>query len=573
MRAGFLGASLLCGLASALPQAESSSSSNATATSTTSSAASTCSGNDASSRTSWCDYDISTDYYETVPETGVTREYWFVLQDGTASPDGIERYVQTINGSVPGPTIYGDWGDTVRVHFTNNLTESTNGTSIHFHGMRQNFTNPNDGVVSITQCPVAVGSSVTYEFRLTQYGSSWYHSHYGLQAWEGLFGGILINGPATANYDEDVGLIFLNDWDHQTVDELWETAETSGPPTLDTGLLNGTNIYNNSGTITGERLSLNWTSGTSYRLRFVNAAVDSHYKVMVDNHTMTVIAADLVPIEPYETTVLNMGMGQRYDVIITADQASVASDFWLRAIAQSACSENDNPTIRGIIHYDGSTDTPSTKAYSYTDECVDESISDLVPYVARTMEVGTNLTEAVTVGYNSDDVFRWYMNSTSMEVEWANPTLKSVYNNDLDFTNTSGVVQLDTANKWYFVVIETSNTVPHPIHLHGHDFSIVAQGTGSWNGTISSTTNPPRRDTAMLIASGHLVLGFETDNPGAWLMHCHIGWHTSEGFAIQILERYTELQDLIDYDSLNSTCEAWTSYATTESVTSDDSGI
>lgn len=40
--------------------------------------------------------------------------------------------------------------------------------------------------------------------------TTWYHSHFALQAWEGIFGGIVINGPASANYDEDMGLVFLN---------------------------------------------------------------------------------------------------------------------------------------------------------------------------------------------------------------------------------------------------------------------------------------------------------------------------------------------------------------------------
>jgi hypothetical protein len=39
-----------------------------------------------------------------------------------------------------------------------------------------------------------------------------------LQAWQGIFGGVVINGPATANYDEDLGMLFLNDWGHQVSD-------------------------------------------------------------------------------------------------------------------------------------------------------------------------------------------------------------------------------------------------------------------------------------------------------------------------------------------------------------------
>lgn len=116
--------------------------------------------------------------------------------------------------------------------------------SLHFYGIRQNWTNQNDGVASITQFPTAPGDSYTYECRTLQYGmlqkvllfcaspltdfllcdnscpkmyanmptgSSWYHSHYSVQAWDAVLGGILINGPATANYDVDLGNLFLND--------------------------------------------------------------------------------------------------------------------------------------------------------------------------------------------------------------------------------------------------------------------------------------------------------------------------------------------------------------------------
>lgn len=275
-----------------------------------------CAGNTATTRNEWCDYSIDTDYTTEVVDTGVTKEYWLELTDVTVAPDGVSRSAMAVNGSIPGPTLFADWGDTVVVHVTNSLTTSNNGTSIHWHGIRQNFTNQNDGVVSITQCPGAPGETTTYTWKATQYGSTWYHSHFALQAWEGIAGGIIINGPATANYDEDLGMVFLSDWDHSTVDQLWTEAESSGPPTLDTGLINGTNVYDD----TGSRFNVSFTSGTSYRMRLVNAAVDTHFKFSIDNHTMQVISTDLIPITPYDATVLNIGMGQRYDIIVTADQ-------------------------------------------------------------------------------------------------------------------------------------------------------------------------------------------------------------------------------------------------------------
>lgn len=95
--------------------------------------------NSASDRSCWGDYDISTNYYDVVPDTGVTREYWFNIENTTAAPDGIERIVLAINGSIPGPTIIADWGDEIIVHITNNM--QNNGSTIHWHGIRQNYTN------------------------------------------------------------------------------------------------------------------------------------------------------------------------------------------------------------------------------------------------------------------------------------------------------------------------------------------------------------------------------------------------------------------------------------------------
>ncbi|GKT66437.1 multicopper oxidase [Colletotrichum tofieldiae] len=536
-----------------------------------------CSGNTASTRSEWCDYSVDTDYGTETPDTGVTREYWLELTDVTVAPDGVSRSAMAVNGSIPGPTLFADWGDTVKVHVTNSLTTSNNGTSIHFHGIRQNYTNQNDGVSSITQCPTAPGDTITYTWKATQYGSTWYHSHFALQAWQGIFGGIVINGPATANYDEDLGMLFLNDWDHQTVDELYSSAETSGPPTLDNGLINGTNVYgdDDSTSQTGYRYNVTWDSGTSYRMRLVNAAVDTHWKFSIDNHTMQVIASDLVPITPYNATVLDIGMGQRYDIIVTADQASTADNFWIRAIPQSACSDNDSTdNIKGIISYTGTITTPTTTGYSYTDSCDDET-DNLAPYVSKTVsDANWDELESATVGKNTAGLFKWSLNSTSMLVDWANPTLESIVNGTTSWETDDAVIELSEANQWVYFVVETTLGVPHPIHLHGHDFFVLAQGSGTYSSSITlNTSNPPRRDTAMLPASGYLVMAWETDNPGAWLMHCHIGWHTSEGFSMQFIERYSEIAAITDNTTLTDTCSTWTTFQEENEIEQEDSGV
>lgn len=73
----------------------------------------TCEFDSANSPTCWGNYNLSTNWYDEAPDTGVTREYWFDIQNTTVSPDGYERMGLVINGTFPGPTIFADWGDTV----------------------------------------------------------------------------------------------------------------------------------------------------------------------------------------------------------------------------------------------------------------------------------------------------------------------------------------------------------------------------------------------------------------------------------------------------------------------------
>ncbi len=124
--------------------------------------------------------------------------------------------------------------------------------------------------------------------------------------------------------------------------------------------------------------------------------------------------------------------GQRYDILVTANQSSVADNFWMRAIPQSACSSNDNSDdIRGIVYYGSSAGTLETTGYSYTDSCDDEDVSNLVPYVSKTVS-GETVTEkeSATVAKNSDSLFRWYLNSTTMVVDWADHTAAGVRGRD-----------------------------------------------------------------------------------------------------------------------------------------------
>ncbi|KAJ5604430.1 hypothetical protein N7510_009584 [Penicillium lagena] len=522
----------------------------------------------------WHPFTIDTNYYESIPDTNVVREYWFEIVNTTAAPDGVERPVLLVNGQFPGPAIEANWGDTVKVHVTNRMSD--NGTALHFHGVRQLRTNQMDGVASLTQCPIAPGQSYTYVWRAEQYGSSWYHSHFSLQAWEGVYGPIVIHGPATAEYDEDIGVVFLSDWAHRTIDEMYQSQlETYGTPQMEGGLLNGMNVWVQAdGTTVGRRFETFLKPGKKYRIRLINTAMHTHFKFSIDGHDLTVIANDFVPLAPFTTTVVPIGMGQRYDVIMTADQP--LDNYWMRAVPQTFCSNNTSgDNIKGVIRYAGAPHTdPASSKWDYGDDvqCEDFVMSKLVPHLALDADLNKNSrlvnSPAAVDAVGDPSLYLWTLGGSAFNVSWQDPTLRQTAKpGKVNWKAGQGVVQVDKADELVVFIIQTYIQAPHPIHLHGHDFFVLAQGLGTYDShnVTLQTNNPPRRDTAMLPSKdeggGYLVLAFPADNPGVWLMHCHVGFHATEGFAQQIVERRTELQQFLDKGVLERTCRAWDQYA------------
>jgi FtsP/CotA-like multicopper oxidase with cupredoxin domain len=275
-------------------------------------------------------------------------------------------------------------------------------------------------------------------------------------------------------------------------------------------------------------------------------------------------------------------MGQRYDLIVEAKTNRAVDNYWLRATWQSTCNANGNPDgILGIVRYDAaSTALPTTTGRSYPDDCGDEPYASLVPHLP--LDVGRNgALSSLELGANFTNILQWTLNSSSLYLNWSDPTNLRIANNQSVFPTDYNVYPLPTPNDWvYWVINDHSGGPPyHPIHLHGHDAFVLAQG----NGTYSPSTvklnfdNPPRRDTVTLAAGGHLVIAFKTDNPGSWLMHCHVAWHASEGFAVQFVEREKEIPRTMKAGNLEvfeNTCETWDRYWNAKEVYGQsDSGI
>ena len=321
--------------------------------------------------------------YTQSPNTGQVRSYDFTIHRGVIAPDGYQKHVLLINNQFPGPTIEANWGDTITVNVHNALDNSTDGpeegTALHWHGLLQAGNPWEDGVPAIGQCPIAPGKSLQYSFKADLYGTSWYHSHYSAQYAGGLFGPMIIHGPSNADYDVDVGPVLISDWFHKQyydlVQDIMGTEKTLVAPKSDNNLINGKMDFDCSlvkdGTPCTNRAGLakfKFTKGKKHRLRLINASAEALQKFSIDNHNMTVIANDFVPVVPYDTNVVTLGVGQRTDVIVDADGDSNGI-YWMRSTI-SNCSNTLQPDAQAIIYYEDAdtSQRPRTSAWPLGDD-------------------------------------------------------------------------------------------------------------------------------------------------------------------------------------------------------------
>ena len=263
---------------------------------------------------------------------------------------GKPRMATTINGTIPGPTLRWREGDTVTIRVKNELHEST---SIHWHGILLPY--QMDGVPGISFDGIPPGATFTYQFKVQQSGTYWYHSHSGMQEQEGMYGAIVIS-PALADAikSERDYVVALSDWtDEDPMRVMMKLKMQSdyynfNQPTVagffsdiaqdgwsaalskrrmwNEMRMNPTDLADISGhtytyLMNGSAPSRNWTGlfkpGERVRLRLINSSAMTFFDVRIPGLSMTVVQADGQNVEPVIVDEIRMGVAETYDVLIT----------------------------------------------------------------------------------------------------------------------------------------------------------------------------------------------------------------------------------------------------------------
>ncbi|KAI3601573.1 laccase, partial [Moniliophthora roreri] len=436
-----------------------------------------------------------------------------VISNQDVSPDGFTRGAIVAGGDTIGPLIVGNK---------------------HWHGFFQQSTNWADGMAFVNQCPIAKGNSFLYDFTATdQAGTFWYHYHLSTQYCDGLRGPIVIYDPddphaSLYDVDDESTVITLADQYHMKAKEI-----TFGTP--GSTLINGLGRWSQGNETDLSVITV--TSGQRYRMRLINTACDAAYTFSIDNHTMTVIEADAVNIEPIEVDSLTIYAGIRANPNIGTTGYTNGINS---AILRYDTAEEEEPDVLDIT---------STNPLSE---------ADLVP-LENPGAPGDPVVGGVDYALHLNFAFTSAATFTVNDATFVPPTVPVL------LQILSGAQTADTLLPSGSVVALPSNSTIELSMTGGllgleHTFDVVrVAGSSEYN-----YENPIRRDVVNAgSTSDNVTIRFTTDNPGPWILHCHVDWHLEAGFAIVFAEATDEWVDTIDPS------DAWENLCPTYDALSD----
>lgn len=517
-------------------------------------------------------------------------EYELEIDESSVNFTGQSVEAITVNGSIPGPTLEANVGDTLRVTFNNRLNTPS---SIHWHGVL--LPNDQDGVPYLTTQPIAANSSFTYEFPITHHGTYWYHSHWGFQEQRGVYGALVFHPEVEKVLADQEQVLLFSDWtdedpqqvlrnmkrDHdyygikkdsvQSWDRVIEQGKQAVINRLNAnwirmGPMDISDVGYDAFLVNGqEQIELsNLPSGKTMRLRLVNASGSSYFHIRFAGGPMQVVAADGVDVEPLNVEELMIATAETYDVIVqlpndrtyelraTANDGTGYSSVWIGGGAERVSAQNFQPDNLYLMSHS-----------SHDMSSMGQSDMDMP-------ELGLGSEAMDHSGMDHSGMDHSSMGHESMEMTGMMPS-------DVDATVQKSLGQYENLRalqptsfdsalprrdvllrltgtmdgyRWQFndmplsaadrILIKRGEVVrfelknetmmSHPIHLHGHFFRVLT-AAGEYS-PLKHTVNVPPLQT--------VVIEFEADEEKDWIFHCHNLYHMMTGMTRIV--RYDDFQ-------------------------------
>lgn len=445
------------------------------------------------------------------PNSGRSEETRAVLRAITSTaqltPKGypgsnVWAFAMSGSGTIPGPEIRVKAGERVTLRLLNDLPQPT---AVHWHGIR--IDNAMDGAAPLTQAAVPTGGTFDYDFVCPDPGTYWYHSHNRSleQVARGLAGPLIVEdkepwlglpGAATRELT-----LMLDDWllgeDGAIVEDRWDDLHAAAHAGRmgNTGTVNGLS-YPEFSLRPQERV----------RLRIINVATDRIMPIRLPGLSPTLIALDGHPVAPREVETVVLAPAQRADIVIEAPAAASVSDGLVLdtgrghqvELATFRIAGEPMQAIREPVR-----PLPSWEARPLPDL----SSAQDEPLV---MEGGAmrGLSKAVYHGETMD-----FGELTSRGMAWTFNGTAHGMDKPMFEAKLGRTVRMEVFNRTAF---------PHGVHIHGHHFVILSR-----NGVAAPHQDV--RDTVLIGADETVEIAFVADNPGKWMIHCHMLSHQASG--------------------------------------------
>ena len=373
------------------------------------------------------------------------------------------------NGSMPGPELRLKRGERISIDVENRLEE---GTAVHWHGIR--LENQMDGVPMLTQDLINPGASKTYSFVPPDAGTYWYHSHYisQEQVARGMMGPLIVEDDQPPDVDHDITVV-LSDW---IINEDGSLADnfTDMHSVAHAGYMgNYARAFLSQAEV---------KQGDRVRFRLINAATNRIFPLTLAGVDGSVVALDGMALgQPRGLSDLVLAPAQRADLIVditgpvSFDMLSRQGPYRLADLAVSGRNTDRKP-------------------------------EPIVPLAAPNLPAPGDPTQQLTLtmmggamGGRHGGANIWSFNDVS----------------DLPDAPFASIERGETLR----ITLVNDTAFPHGIHLHGHHFYELAS-----DGSLGDL-----RDTSLVAAGESRDILCVFDNPGRWLIHCHMLSHAIGG--------------------------------------------
>lgn len=452
---------------------------------------------------------------------------------------GAEVKMLAYNGSIPGPIIKVYQGDKITVNFKNNTDVDS---TIHSHGVR--LDNKFDGVPNITQQAVKPGASFKYILKFPDAGIFWYHPHiredYAQEL--GLYGNYLVI-PSKKDYWGEVDreeALFLDD----ILIKNGQIAPFS-KSTVDHALMGR---FGNVMLINGEdKYKLTVKQGQRVRLYLTNAANTRVFNISIPNARMRLVGADNGKYEREEwVDSVVIGPSERSIVEVWFDKAG---DY------QIIHTTPEKTYTMGTIDVTAQPFTASYLLLPRTNQDITDSLVTLRQFFSKAVDKRLTLSldmmgnenmmqnQKNSGGHMMNNGMMMENNQTGMvnfasgKIEWEDTMnmMNSMSNSRMIkwklVDQAANTTNMDI--NWQFKkgdIIKLSifndpasaHPMQHPIHIHGQKFLIVSTNSVPNNNLVW-------KDTVLVQKGDTVELLVNMENPGAWLIHCHIPEHMEAG--------------------------------------------